>query len=148
MSIARWLHITGVVIWVGGMFFAHMALRPSVQALAPPQRLPLLSATLTRFIVWAGASVVAIVGSGIAMLTLAGGFAAVNWAIHAMTAVGAVMTLVYAYLAAVPLQRLRSAVAGAQWADAGAAMAKVRPLVAFNLALGLVTIAIAVLGRG
>lgn len=148
MSFARWLHITGVVVWVGGMFFAHVALRPSVQALAPPQRLPLLASTLTRFVAWAGVSVVAILGSGVAMLTLAGGFAAVGTSVHAMTALGAVMTLVYAYLAAVPLRRLRSAVAGTQWADAGAAMAKVRPLVAFNLALGLVTIAIAVLGRG
>ena len=35
MNVARWLHLLGVTIWVGGMFFAHMALRPSVAALAP-----------------------------------------------------------------------------------------------------------------
>jgi uncharacterized membrane protein len=29
MRIALWLHVTGVVVWVGGMFFAHMALRPA-----------------------------------------------------------------------------------------------------------------------
>ena len=46
MQIARWLHLLGVVVWVGGMFFAHMALRPSVLALNPPERLPLLSQPL------------------------------------------------------------------------------------------------------
>ena len=50
MQFARWLHVMGVVVWVGGMFFAHMALRPAVQSLAPPERLPLLAATLSRFI--------------------------------------------------------------------------------------------------
>ena len=49
MQIARWLHLTGIVVWVGGMFFAHFALRPAAAELAPPVRLPLLLRTLSGF---------------------------------------------------------------------------------------------------
>lgn len=36
-SFAFTLHLIAAVIWVGGMFFAHMVLRPSaVEKLAPP----------------------------------------------------------------------------------------------------------------
>ena len=78
MQIARWLHLLGVVVWVGGMFFAHMALRPSVQALDPPQRLPLLAATLSRFLTWVAVAVLLILGSGAFMVMTYGGFGAVR----------------------------------------------------------------------
>ena len=36
------LHLAGVIVWVGGMFFAYFCLRPAaVRVLQPPQRLPL-----------------------------------------------------------------------------------------------------------
>jgi len=148
MNVARWLHLLGVVVWVGGMIFAHMALRPSVQALPPPQRLPLLAATLSRFIGLVGVAVAAILGSGILMIMLLGGLRAVNPSVHAMAALGAVMMIIYAHLAGGPLKRLRAAVAAGEWERAGAAMGQVRKLVAVNLVLGLVTLTIAVLGRG
>jgi hypothetical protein len=64
-----------------------------------------------------------------------------------MTAVGLVMALVYAYIATSPYRALRAAVAASRWEAAGAAMGTIRRLVALNLALGMVTIAIATLGR-
>ncbi len=147
MQFARWLHVLGVVVWVGGMFFAHMALRPSVQSLAPPQRLPLLAATLTRFVAWAGVAVAAILVSGIVLIRMLGGMAVLGASVHAMIALGAVMILVYGYLVLSPLQRLRAGAATGEWAAAGAAMSRVRQLVALNLVLGLVTLTIAVLGH-
>lgn len=147
MQWARWLHLLGVVVWIGGMFFAHMALRPSAQALPPPQRLPLLAATLTRFVAWVAVAIVAILGSGIVLIGMLGGMANVGLAVHLMTGVGVVMMLLYAHLVVAPLKRLRAAVAAAEWERAGGAMAQVRKLVAVNLVLGLVTITIAVLGR-
>ena len=148
MSIARWLHLLGVVVWVGGMFFAHMALRPSAQALPPPQRLPLLAATLSRFLDWVGVAVVVILASGAAMIVLMGGFRAVNGSVHAMTALGIVMMLIYGHIKFGPLRRLGAAVAAGEWEVGGAAMGQVRKLVAVNLVLGLATLTIAVLGRG
>jgi uncharacterized membrane protein len=147
MQWARWLHLLGVVVWIGGMFFAHMALRPAAQALPPPQRLPLLAATLTRFVRWVGVAIVAILVSGIALIAMVGGMAQVGWWVHVMVAIGIVMMLLYAHLVAAPLKRLRAAVAAEEWERAGAAMGQARKLVAVNLVLGLVTITVAVLGR-
>ena len=148
MKFAVWLHLLAVVVWVGGMFFAHMALRPAAQALPPPQRLPLLAAALSRFVAWAAGAIVILVGSGIAMIVLLGGMRAVGVYVHVMIGLGLVMILIYGHLVASSLKRLRAAVAASDWPSAGAAMTMARRLVGVNLVLGLVTITVAVLGRG
>ena len=147
MQIARWLHMMGVVVWIGGMFFAHVALRPAAQELPPPVRLPLLAATLSRFFAWAGIAVLAILASGVWLSEAMGGFRAIGVSIHVMTAIGLAMALVFAYIVTGPYRRLKAAVADARWEAAAPAMAVIRRLVGLNLALGLATIAIAVLGR-
>jgi uncharacterized membrane protein len=147
MQIARWLHLMGVVVWIGGMFFAHLALRPAALALAPPLRLALLRASLARFLPWAGAAVVAILASGGWLVMATGGFRTAGLAVQAMAAIGVVMSIVYAFVVAGPYRAMREAVAASRWEDAGAAMGTIRRLVAFNLVLGLGTIAVAVLGR-
>lgn len=144
MQFARWLHVMGVVVWVGGMFFAHMALRPSVQALAPPERLSLLAATLSRFLAWVAVAIVAILASGFAMVAMMG---TAGLYVHGMIAVGLAMTVIYAYIVAVPLRILRGGVAARDWPRAGASMQRIRQLVAVNLVLGVVVIAIAYLAR-
>lgn len=144
MQFARWLHVMGVVVWVGGMFFAHVALRPSVQSLAPPERLPLLAATLSRFIAWVAVSIVAIVASGVAMMTM---IPAAGLYVHAMVAGGLAMIAVYLYIVAVPLRILRGGVAAKDWPRAGGAMQRIRQLVAVNLVLGVAVIAVAYLAR-
>ena len=43
----------GVVVWVGGMFFAYVCLRPVAAAqLPPPQRLPLWRCVFDLFLNW------------------------------------------------------------------------------------------------
>ena len=148
MKFAVWLHLLGVVVWVGGMFFAHMALRPAALALPPPQRLPLLASALSRFAAWAAGAIVILVGSGIAMIVLLGGMRAVGLYVHVMIGLGVLMILIYGHLVASPLKRLRAAVAASDWPSAGAAMTMARRLVGVNLVLGLATMTVAVLGRG
>jgi uncharacterized membrane protein len=148
MKFAVWLHLLAVVVWVGGMFFAYMALRPAAQLLAPPQRLPLLSAALSHFVAWAAGAIAILIGSGIAMIVLLGGMRAVGVYVHVMIGLGLVMILIYGHLVASPLKRLRAAVAAADWPSAGTAMTMARRLVGVNLVLGLATITVAVLGRG
>jgi uncharacterized membrane protein len=148
MQFALWLHLLAVVVWVGGMFFAYMALRPAAQALPPPQRLPLLAAALSTFAAWVAAAIVLLVGSGIVMIMLLGGMRAVGVYVHAMSGLGLLMILLYGHLVASSLKRLRAAVAANDWPAGGAAMTMVRRLVGVNLVLGLVTITVAVLGRG
>ena len=144
MQIARWLHVMGVVVWVGGMFFAHMALRPAVQSLAPPERLPLLAAALSRFLGWVAVAIVAIVATGFAMMAMTGSS---GLYVHVMTALGLAMVVIYAYIVAVPLRTLRGGVSARDWPRAGAAMQRIRQLVAVNLVLGIVVVAVAYLGR-
>jgi uncharacterized membrane protein len=144
MSIARWMHLIGVTIWVGGMFFAHMALRPAVATLAPPTRLPLLTAILGRFFAWVNVAIAAILGSGTYLMLAAGTKAAPF--VHVMTAIGVVMMMIYLYIRFAPMRRLGAAVASADWPGAGAAMTTIRALVATNLVLGFIVITVAVIG--
>ena len=147
MPVARWLHLLGVVVWVGGMFFAYMALRPAAAALAPPVRLPLMAAAMTRFVAWVALAIVAIVASGLAMVTMQGGFGAAGAYVHVMAGIALAMIGLYVYLVAVPLREVRGGVAANDWPRAGRAMQRIRHLVAVNLALGVVVISIAVLWR-
>ena len=43
------LHVMSVILWIGGMAFAHFFLRPSLGVLEPPARLALMTAVLGRF---------------------------------------------------------------------------------------------------
>ena len=64
-----------------------------------------------------------------------------------MMGIGIAMAAVYLYVIAVPFRAMRAAVARADWTAGGAAMARVRLLVAVNLALGLVTVVLGAFAR-
>ncbi len=143
------LHVLAVVVWVGGMFFAHVALRPAIAAtLEPPQRLALMDATLALFFPWVTVAVVVLIVTGFGMIVGMGGFRAIAAPIYAMAGIGLVMALIFVELRLRSFRRLRTAVAAKAWPDAGAALVAVRLRVTINLVLGLVTIAAAVVGRG
>jgi uncharacterized membrane protein len=148
MEIARFLHLIGVVIWVGGMFFAYMTLRPAAAALLePPQRLPLWQATLSRFFTWVWVAVALIVVSSAWMLVALGGMKSVGVYVHVMLAIGVVMMAIFAHVFFAPFRRLTRAVEAKDWPAGGAALGQIRKLVGLNLILGLVTVAVAILGR-
>jgi uncharacterized membrane protein len=148
MRITYWLHTLGVVVWVGGMFFAHVALRPALATLPPQQRVTLMAATLSTFLRWAAAAVVLVIVSGFAMIFAHGGFPSVGLHVHAMTALGLLMSAIYGFVVAVPFARVRAAAAAGTWDTGLLALGQVRNLVGINLVLGLVTITIAILGHG
>lgn len=147
MRIALWLHVLSTVIWVGGMFFAHVALRPALQAVPPPTRLPLIAATLATFFAWAGAAVATIILTGLFMIFALGGFGRIGAHVHLMTLIGLVMAAIFAYIVTVPFPRLRAAVAAGSWESAAGPVRTIRRLVAINLVLGLVTVTVAILGH-
>lgn len=148
VNIASMLHILSVVVWVGGMFFAYIVLRPvAARLLEPPQRLPLWAETFGRFFPWVWAAVALILGSGLYMIALMGGFGAVPPSVHAMLTVGLAMTAIFAYVYIVPYARLKQGVAAQDWKAAGAALARIRMLVGLNLSLGLINIVIATIGE-
>ena len=141
------LHVAAVVVWVGGMFFAHQCLRPvAAQQLQPPQRLPLWVGVFARFFPWVWVAVALILASGLAMLLQVGfAHAPLNW--HLMFGLGLAMMLIFAHVYFAPLARLKRHVAGQQWQEAGAALNQIRQMVGINLILGFITIALATLGR-
>ena len=140
------LHLAGVIVWVGGMFFVLFCLRPvAVAQLPPPQRLPLMSAVLDRFFPMVAGAVIVIVASGFLRL-LDVGFAAAPRAWHAMAASGLVMASVFAWLYGICYPALQSAVAAADWPRAGQALERIRKGVVFNLVLGAATVVVATLG--
>lgn len=145
-SFLLFLHLAGVIVWVGGMFFAHFCLRPvaAVQLPAGP-RLTLLVAVLGRFFVAVAWAIVAILLSGFARLTIVGfAQAPVHW--HAMAGLGMLMTAIFVVIYGRFFPRLRAGVAAEDWPAAGAAMNRIRQWVAMNLLLGGLTLAVATLG--
>lgn len=145
MPVAVTLHILSAVIWVGGMFFAYMALRPVAAALLePPLRLPLWSQTFARFFPWVWAAVVLLPTTGYWMiLWVFDGFANVRPYIHIMQVTGIVMILIFLHLFFVPYQRMNRAIAIKDFPAAGKQLAVIRKLIGTNLILGLFTITIA-----
>ena len=48
-ALVLFVHLFCAVVWVGGMFFAHFALRPAATVLEPEPRLRLMTAALGNF---------------------------------------------------------------------------------------------------
>ena len=143
MAYAYALHWLGLVVWIGGMAFAHFVLRPSLVALAPPVRLSLLAGVFARFLPVAGAAIFAVVVSGAWLIHLRGGIMQSGAGIRAMAGTGVLMAAIYGYVAMAPYRRLRASVAAGDFAAAARAMTTIRRLVALNLGLGTVVVVIA-----
>lgn len=145
MIVSKFLHVLAAVIWVGGMFFAYVALRPAaVEVLEPPARLRLWAATFRRFFPWVWAAVVAIVASGFHMM---GVLRAAPPYIVIMLLAGLTMAAIFAYIYFGPFSALKARCAAEDWKAAGVALARIRVLIGVNLTLGLLTAAVALLGR-
>jgi uncharacterized membrane protein len=142
------LHVLGVVVWVGGMFLMHVAVRPAaVELLQPPQRLPLLASVLRRFFFWVHIAIVAVLLSGLGMILEGGGFRNAHLSVHLMFGIGLAMMAIFVLIRVGPFRRLQSAVTASDWPLAAQHLEHVRRLVTTNLVLGIVTIAVATIGR-
>lgn len=144
------LHIIAAIIWVGGMFFAHMALRPAAaEVLDPAPRLTLMSMVFKRFFFWVWIAIATILLSGYIMVfDVFGGLQGFRiFHIGAMHALAIIMISIYSYIYFVPYQQLKSAVANKEFPIGGKAMNKIRALVTLNLVLGLLTSMVASGGK-
>jgi uncharacterized membrane protein len=147
MTLALTLHILAAIIWVGGMFFAHVVLRPSAVALDLPTRLALWERVLGRFFMWVWLSIAALLLSGFAMVFIGyGGFAVLPTNISLMMAVGLLMAAVFSYVYLVPWPRFHHAAAATDWPVAEQSIKRIRGLVGLNLLLGLATAVLAAAG--
>ncbi|MCH4565162.1 DUF4149 domain-containing protein [Halomonas sp. EGI 63088] len=149
MAIAITLHVLAAVIWVGGMFFAWMILRPVAMGLLdPPQRLTLWRQVFQRFFPWVWAALIVLLGTGLWMLfAVFGGMGGARWHVHLMLLTGLAMMAIFLHVWFAPYRRLARAVAAEEWPQGGQQLAQIRRLIGINLILGLVTVAIASGGR-
>lgn len=143
------LHTLTAGIWVGGMFFAYMALRPVAAAqLEPPARLRLWDSCFQRFFPWVWVSVIVLLITGL-WLTFGfyGGMAGVGGHVHTMLGLGLIMMGLFVHLYFVPFRRMRLAVVAEDWPEAGRHLGRIRGIIAINLILGLIVLAIGSGGR-
>ncbi|MGM0535880.1 MAG: CopD family protein [Pseudomonadota bacterium] len=149
MALAITLHVLAAVIWVGGMFFAWMILRPvAAELLEPPQRLTLWYRVFQRFFPWVWATVVLLLTTGLWMLFgVFGGMGSVGVHVHLMLVSGLAMMAIFLHIWFAPYPRLGKAVSAEDWAAGGRQLGQIRRLIGINLILGLATVAIAAGGR-
>lgn len=148
------LHLLGIIVWVGGMFFMLACLRPAAaEALDPPARVRLMHAAMRRF--FDAVSVAAAVAflSGAAMIGIAWREAAraglgfnmpLDW--YTMIALFVVMLAIFAHVRLVLLGRVAQALAAQAWPDAAVAIGTIRWEVTINLVLGVFIVVIMRLG--
>jgi uncharacterized membrane protein len=148
MALALALHALAAVLWVGGMFFAYTILRPSVGGMQPKERLELWRNVFARFFPWVWSAVLVLPATGYLMLFgQFGGMAGAGVHVHIMQLTGWLMILLFVHLFFAPWRRFQAALAGGDTAEAARRLGRIRLIVATNLALGLLTVAIASSGR-
>jgi uncharacterized membrane protein len=146
MNLWGWLlalHVLCAVIWVGGMFFAYVVLRPSLAVLEPIQRIALHTQVFRRFflIVWHAMPLILLSGFAV-LFGLYGGPAAAPWNVATMMLLGLIMSAVFVLIVFGPYARFRRTT---DRATAAASADRIRKLIGVNLALGLVTVVVALL---
>ncbi|MDP1635250.1 MAG: CopD family protein [Gallionellaceae bacterium] len=147
MTLFKLIHVLAVLVWVGGMFFAYMVLRPAaVDVLQPPERLRLWNNVFHRFFNWVWGAVLLILATGLYMIYQYGGMSHAPTFVHVMLLLGVVMTFIYGYVYFGCYVPFSLYVAKEHWKEAGEILGRIRKWVGLNLALGLVTIAVAVIG--
>ena len=143
------IHLLSIIVWLGGMVFAHFFLRPAVQQLPPAQRLPLMTDVLGRFFMAVGLAVALVLTSGMWMLgqvsssvaATGGRFAMpVSWII--MSVLGLLMMAIFGFIRLVRFTQLQQAVAACDWPAGALALASIRRWVGINLALGVVIVTV------
>ena len=139
------LHVLSALIWVGGMFFAWMVLRPAaMKALEGPARLKLWVEVFQGFFRWVWVAVVLLPISGVGMIHLQyAGFETAPRYVQVMMGLYVVMVALFIRINSLQLPELRKAVEHEQWPEGAAVLGRIRRLVGTNLIVGLALVAIA-----
>ncbi len=140
------LHLFGVVVWVGGMFFVLHCLRPALADLQPALRAPLMVGVLERFFRYVIVSLALIWVSGVGLAARLGA-QAMQSGVLAMIVLAAVMTAVFVWIRLGHFPRVRQALAVSDLPGAAALLEKLRRLVLLNMVLGILALAAVTLWR-
>jgi len=146
-AIAIALHVLSAAIWVGGMFFAYLALRPALASHTVLARAHLWAAIFKRFFPWVWTAILVLLATGFYLLFNAfGGFKQSPPFVNLMMAFGILMMLLFAHVFFAPYRRLRHSVEVNDEDVARKAMNQIRITMLINLILGLLVILVAMMG--
>jgi len=152
-AILKTLHLLAIIVWIGGMVFAHFFLRPAVGALEPAVRVRLMHAVLGKFFSAVLAAIAVALVTGLWMIgqvakqvAQAGGHfnMPLEWTI--MATLGIVMMLIFGHIRFVLYKRLSRAVTAADWPAGAVALGQIRSLVLVNLTLGVLIVLVTLIG--
>lgn len=143
------LHLIAAIVWMGGMAFLLLALRPAALAeLEPQPRARLMAAVLKRFFPLVAVCVVVLLATGghlyssafrAAKAATGVGSVPLGWSL--MAGIGLLMALIFGHLYLAGLRKFQRAVSAAEWPLANRAAAQMHTLVLANFVLGWLAIA-------
>ena len=146
------IHVFSIVVWIGGMEFAHFFLRPAVAQLEAPVRLRLMHDVLGRFFQAVLVASLLTLASGVWMLgrvakqvVQSGGSFEMPLAWTIMAILGVVMVAIFMHIRFVLFKRLGQAVAASEWTEGGVAMAQIRRWVSINLGTGVLVLLVSLM---
>ena len=146
-TLSKLLHLSAAIVWLGGMTFMLLALRPAAAQLSqPPARIPLLASVMGRFFPLVWFSIAVLLLTGVGMLISVGMKAApLGW--HLMLGIGVLMFAIFGHLYFGPFRRAKLAIAASDWPEAGRRLGQVQKMVQINFALGWLAVACVLLVR-
>jgi uncharacterized membrane protein len=146
------VHVLAIIVWIGGMVFAHFFLRPAVARLEAPVRLLLMHDVLGRFFQAVLVASLLTLASGVWMLgrmakqvVQSGGSFEMPLAWTVMAVLGVAMVAIFMHIRFALYKKFGRAVAASEWGAAGAALAQIRTWVLINLALGVLVLLVTLL---
>lgn len=145
---ALMLHTLAAVVWVGGMFFVHFILLPSLDGLGQTERFAVLARVVPSFVRWVWVSILVILGTGYGVLLLGyrGGIGGGGIHIDMMQAMGWGMIVLFIYMDVWPWRLFLRARAAGNFDRAEKYLASVRFLLRAILGVGMVTAAVGATG--
>ena len=140
------LHGIAATLWIGGMFFAYVAMRPAaISVLEPPLRLKLFQASFSRFFMWVWLLIAVLLLTGYSgVFARFGGFSATYLSL--MHGIGLLMCLIFVFLFFALYLPFSKAVSAGELPKAAALLGKIRWVVFANLLLGIAITFIGIAG--
>lgn len=146
---AKLLHLISAIVWMGGMTFMLLALRPAILAVMEPQpRARLMGEVWQRFFAIVAVAVLVLFSTGTYLYTAAfkaakaasgAGTVPLGW--NLMLVLGMLMFLIFGHIYFAGFRKFKRAVAAAEWPVAAKAAGQIHTLVVLNFVLGWLAIA-------
>ncbi len=139
------VHVLSIIVWIGGMVFAHFFLRPAVASLEPPLRLTLMHDVLGRFFRAVLVASLLTLATGLWMIgrvarqmVQSGGSFDMPLAWTIMSVLGILMVAIFLFIRFVPFKKLGRAVMASEWSAGAAALGQIRLWISVNLGIAAV----------